>query len=42
MPAGEEWATGIAYEPYIGRWSRLVARRFIDWRARAWAVRGQT
>jgi SAM-dependent methyltransferase len=27
------WAAGEAYEPYIGRWSRLVAREFIDWLA---------
>ena len=26
-----EWATGNAYEPYVGRWSRLVARRFLEW-----------
>jgi SAM-dependent methyltransferase len=25
------WASGDAYEPYVGRWSRLVARRFVDW-----------
>jgi SAM-dependent methyltransferase len=25
------WASGDAYEPYVGRWSRLVARDFIDW-----------
>jgi SAM-dependent methyltransferase len=25
------WASGDAYEPYVGRWSRLVARKFIDW-----------
>jgi SAM-dependent methyltransferase len=25
------WAAGEAYEPYVGRWSRLVARDFIDW-----------
>ncbi|MPZ57958.1 MAG: methyltransferase domain-containing protein [Rhizobiales bacterium] len=27
------WAAGDAYEPYIGRWSRLVARAFIAWLA---------
>jgi hypothetical protein len=26
------WAIGAAYEPYVGRWSRRVAR--------AWAIRG--
>lgn len=25
------WASGDAYEPYVGRWSRLVAASFIDW-----------
>jgi SAM-dependent methyltransferase len=25
------WAIGSAYEPYVGRWSRLVAANFIDW-----------
>lgn len=27
----EVWASGAAYEPYVGRWSRLVAREFLDW-----------
>jgi ubiquinone/menaquinone biosynthesis C-methylase UbiE len=25
------WASGDAYEPYVGRWSRLVAREFVSW-----------
>lgn len=25
------WASGGAYEPYVGRWSRLVAVDFLDW-----------
>lgn len=25
------WASGAAYEPYVGRWSRLVARAFLAW-----------
>ena len=25
------WAAGDAYEPYIGRWSRVVAREFLAW-----------
>lgn len=25
------WAQGEAYEPYVGRWSRLVARGFLNW-----------
>ncbi len=27
------WAIGAAYEPYVGRWSRLVAREFLAWLA---------
>jgi SAM-dependent methyltransferase len=29
----EAWDSGDAYEPYVGRWSRLVAREFLRWRA---------
>jgi SAM-dependent methyltransferase len=29
----EAWASGAAYEPYVGRWSRLVAREFLSWLA---------
>lgn len=25
------WASGDAYEPYVGRWSRVVAREFLAW-----------
>ena len=25
------WAAGDMYEPYVGRWSRLVARAFLTW-----------
>jgi trans-aconitate methyltransferase len=25
------WASGDAYEPYIGRWSQLVAHEFLAW-----------
>jgi SAM-dependent methyltransferase len=25
------WASGDAYEPYVGRWSRAVARQFLAW-----------
>lgn len=34
-PAGRSdvWAIGDAYEPFVGRWSRLVANEFIDWLA---------
>jgi SAM-dependent methyltransferase len=27
------WASGAAYEPYVGRWSRLVAPEFLSWLA---------
>jgi SAM-dependent methyltransferase len=27
----EVWAAGDLYEPYVGRWSRRVARDFVDW-----------
>lgn len=27
------WASGAAYEAYVGRWSRMVAREFLDWLA---------
>jgi SAM-dependent methyltransferase len=27
------WDSGDAYEPYVGRWSRLVAREFLGWLA---------
>src|SRR6516225_5048062 len=27
----DAWASGDAYEPYVGRWSRLVARQFLTW-----------
>jgi SAM-dependent methyltransferase len=29
----ETWARGEAYEPYVGRWSRLVAKEFLSWLA---------
>jgi SAM-dependent methyltransferase len=25
------WGAGEAYEPLMGRWSRLIARRFVEW-----------
>jgi SAM-dependent methyltransferase len=38
--AAEAWTSDRAYEPYIGRWSRLVAARFLRWlpadRVAAW------
>ncbi len=30
---GVRWDSGDAYEPYVGRWSRLVAREFVEWLA---------
>jgi SAM-dependent methyltransferase len=30
---GANWASGDIYEPYVGRWSRLVAREFVPWLA---------
>jgi len=29
----EVWASGNFYEPYVGRWSRLVAQKFVRWLA---------
>jgi SAM-dependent methyltransferase len=29
----DTWDSGDAYEPYVGRWSRLVAREFLGWLA---------
>ncbi|MBI2332079.1 MAG: methyltransferase domain-containing protein [Chloroflexi bacterium] len=29
----DNWASGDKYEPYIGRWSRRVAREFLNWLA---------
>lgn len=29
----DRWSAGEAYEPYVGRWSRLVAAEFVDWLA---------
>lgn len=28
---GDRWVAGDAYELYVGRWSRRVAPRFLDW-----------
>jgi SAM-dependent methyltransferase len=27
----ETWASGAAYESFVGRWSRLIAREFLSW-----------
>jgi SAM-dependent methyltransferase len=27
----DRWASGNLYDPYVGRWSRLVAREFLAW-----------
>ncbi|HTK89113.1 MAG TPA: methyltransferase domain-containing protein [Verrucomicrobiae bacterium] len=29
----DKWAAGDAYEPYVGRWSRLVAAQLLEWLA---------
>lgn len=29
----DKWNAGDAYEPYVGRWSRVVAAAFLDWLA---------
>jgi SAM-dependent methyltransferase len=29
----DAWDSGVAYEPYVGRWSRLVARELLGWLA---------
>ena len=31
MTTAQPWASSDAYERYIGRWSALVARSFLDW-----------
>lgn len=31
MTPTDTWAAGQAYEPFIGRWSRLVAAEFLPW-----------
>lgn len=33
LPVADEWSSGERYEPYVGRWSRLVAPEFVDWLA---------
>ncbi len=33
MAPKDVWALGDRYEPYVGRWSRLVAREFLAWLA---------
>jgi hypothetical protein len=33
------WASGDAYEPFVGRWSRRVAREFVEWLALAGNLR---
>jgi SAM-dependent methyltransferase len=38
-PPDDVWAAASAYEPYIGRWSRLVARAFVEWLAAPPAAR---
>jgi hypothetical protein len=33
LSSKEVWAAGEFYEPYVARWSRLVARDFLAWLA---------
>ena len=33
MTGADRWSGGDAYERWVGRWSRLVARNFVDWLA---------
>lgn len=35
----DKWSAGDSYEPYVGRWSRLVAAEFVDWLAAAKGAR---
>jgi len=32
-PRADAWASGAAYDPFMGRWSRRVAREFLRWLA---------
>src|SRR6478609_7145428 len=32
-PRADAWASGAAYDPFMGRWSRQVAREFLRWLA---------
>jgi hypothetical protein len=36
------WASGDAYEPYVGRWSRAVAHQVLTWLAVAAGGGGST
>lgn len=31
MSKKDNWASGDLYEPYVGRWSRLVVQKFLTW-----------
>jgi SAM-dependent methyltransferase len=31
QPVSDRWTAGAAYEDYMGRWSRLLARTFLEW-----------
>lgn len=39
MSAQDAWNAGEAYESYMGRWSRPLARRFVEWLAPAAGAR---
>jgi SAM-dependent methyltransferase len=34
-PRSDKWESGELYEPYVGRWSRRVARGFLGWLGQA-------
>lgn len=36
--SNDVWESGDSYEPYVGRWSRMVAQEFIRWLALAESV----
>ncbi|WP_202880514.1 class I SAM-dependent methyltransferase [Kribbella amoyensis] len=35
----ERWSSGDKYEPYVGRWSRVVGREFLGWLAQPAGLR---
>ncbi len=39
MTEQQRWESGAGYESYVGRWSRLIAPRFVGWLAPAPAAR---
>ncbi|MBZ0215446.1 MAG: hypothetical protein K8F25_02735 [Fimbriimonadaceae bacterium] len=31
IAANDAWRAGQSYEQHMGRWSRMIALRFLDW-----------